>query len=585
MENKNRIYRVNKKDNRLYYYDKNTKKRGLASKEELLAYKKELQEELKKEMKIIGFSILFLYGAGHFLTKEIDGYTNIQAVKTRIECFLDRENQPEILDEEINNYLKRFQKEEFIPIYNYLMEHYASRLTVSDMRKTFALFSNDYQALTQENNLVSDCINSITAAKNKEYIGNIRLSIICDIVGEEDAIYWLLTNQEDMVINCLQEKTGRSKDEIKCFLLDLSRLNKVIQNMDVNKNYEYYSVSKALVSTYDRVPIEKELLLSLMLKEEPDFIPVGSFQTRKNDLYPVRIVKDPLNSTVIEVPKSINSASDIQKIFDIMAINACKEAIESNHETVTLLSYLERTSSSMFSYYDNLESDKIKQSYITYLNDYLMKKSIDLNTLLYGIENKDEKAIFTYLEAYIRTFENSEVSIKRICEVNHIIEYFQKQASLEKGEKKIYLRQLLNEFQNVIVEDLELGNAEEYKSLVGRDDVKFERIDNKTQLPQQINYKVIKVKSEKAEEYFWEVKIPKSDIEITPILLVYYPDGTVKLENFNAFFINAKITETDSYIKYEKRADGEEIFIYNFLETYLEKKRKGIQRKKNPSLM
>ena len=135
------------------------------------------------------------------------------------------------------------------------------------------------------------------------------------------------------------------------------------------------------------------------------------------------------------------------------------------------------------------------------------------------------------------------------------------------------------------MEDLELGNAEEYKSLVGRDDVKFERIDNKTQLPQQINYKVIKVKSEKAEEYFWEVKIPKSDIEITPILLVYYPDGTVKLENFNAFFINAKITETDSYIKYEKRADGEEIFIYNFLETYLEKKRKGIQRKKNPSLM
>lgn len=573
---KTRVYRLNK-NGKLYYYDEETKKIGQASKKEKKDYAEQLKKEIIHDIKKTGYTALFLTVLGVGLLKKTNGYSNYQMVKTSIECFLDNESENQIICDEILSYIKIYKKEEYLPIYRYIVANYKYRLNLMDMRKIFELLKQDYETIIQKNNLVSDCIQSIASSEKEDYTGNIRLSIICDIVGKDEAIYLLLTNQEEKLINLIHEKTGITIDKVKILLLDLMKLNCTPNNTKDLDNYVYFDITEKIIDTYDSIPLEKELLLSRIQNKEVNFIPVGSFLSRGKDEYPIKVMNDTLN-TVINVP-SKTLPENIPNVLNRITNDFFESSLSSNSEILTLISYLQNKSPMMEYYYNNL-SKKEKKEYIYGISNFYQTIDINLKWIIYGIEKNDEQAIITYLKIYLDILNRSDIDLYRICEINHILKYFETK-EYENDLQKETIKRILAEFKEEIQNNFAFYGYEEYNSLVGKNDVTFTIKDNLYQIPQIIDYKIFKVKYDNdSNEFYWKVEIPKEDNDITPALLVSYKDGSVKYVNFNDFFANAKIVETDKFVIYEKRVEGEEIEVFNIIEEYLQQKRKGNGKKK-----
>lgn len=572
---KTRVYRLNK-NGKLYYYDEETKKIGQASKKEKKDYAEQLKKEIMHDIKKTGYTALFLTVLGVGLLKKTNGYSNYQMVKTSIECFLDNESENQIICDEILSYIKIYKKEEYLPIYRYIVANYKYRLNLMDMRKIFELLEQDYETIIQKNNLVSDCIQSIVSSEKEDYTGNIRLSIICDIVGKDETIYLLLTNQEEKLIDLIHEKAGITIDKVKILLLDLMKLNSTLNSTKNLDNYVYFDITERIIDTYDSIPLEKELLISCIQNKEVNFIPVGSFLSRGKYEYPIKVM-NALN-TVINVP-SKTLPENIPNVLNRITNDFLESSLSSNSEILTLISYLQNKNPMMEYYYNNL-SENEKKEYIYGISNFYQTIDINLKWIIYGIEKNDEQAIITYLKIYLDILNRRDIDLYRICEINHILKYFETKEYKNDLQKET-IKRILTEFKEVIQNNFAFCGYEEYNSLVGRNDVTFTIKDNLYQIPQIIDYKIFKVKYDNdSNEFYWKVEIPKEDNDITPALLVSYKDGSVKYVNFNDFFANAKIIENDKFVIYEKRVEGEEIEVFNIIEEYLQQKRKGKGKKK-----
>ena len=113
-------------------------------------YPKKKKPKVKENIKRNYYLLLFFLILGSIPK---NGYSKIDQINMNIECFFDRENADQILRnailKDIQDYVSYFNSEYQMAM-NYLLDHYAHRLKVSDLPDIHQLMSKDiydYQKL------------------------------------------------------------------------------------------------------------------------------------------------------------------------------------------------------------------------------------------------------------------------------------------------------------------------------------------------------------------------------------------------------------------------------------------------------
>lgn len=560
------IYRVNKNNQKLYRYDLKTKERRLATEEECERYEERVTKEIENKMKIAFFAFI---ASTIFLHTGKNGYTNADKLMIRLECLLNSEDGTQILWKELNNFIQNnmiYNKQEYTIAYQYLIENNTEMLSVKDLSRIIEVVSRDIFYNQENHPLIADCIKSIVAGSNGNFEGNIRLSIISDILGSDTVTYLLLTNQEEVLYKCLRMKLGLKEEELASFLTDLEALNR-LSNKESIGNYRYSDNTKSIIASYVTIPIEKKLLKDYMdyPNIEPKFIPVGSFLSRKEILYPVCVKNEYLSTTTINVYKDI---TDNYKVSDLLTTNIQKNTKNYNEEESLIGQFLKK----------GMKDQEVPKEWLQDLEQFLISQKIDINTLVFGLEKRDPRSLQLFLDSYLTWFSKKEIDVSSMCELNYTIQSLQN----KKEESMLnyrYFREMLEWFQKETIEICKKQEKEEYKYLINKGQIIFKE----SEVPIYLLFNTYETKQNATDDKtHWEIVIPIEDREIKPNIRIKYTDGRKEEKDFDSFRNDWEVIQTDQYIIYSTRKQEDENIIgpYITIKDYLETKRKGKERKR-----
>ncbi|MCI8574872.1 MAG: hypothetical protein HFI09_00190 [Bacilli bacterium] len=474
-----------------------------------------------------------------------NNFSNWDETRIKIQNALDSDGNLGLVQYEIMSYIennKQIDKESFETIYNYFFIKYKKEIDSSDIRNIIDLISKDYYTILTQNTLLNDCFSSIINAQEHKYSGSIRLSIICDILGKEETIYLLLTNQEQTVYDRLKQKLNVTEEEFQDFLVDLNKLNEISNGIPVG-NYNFYAITKTIISKYSKVSIEKTLLMK-MLEEQTmqEFIPVGSFFTRTMSDYPLRINNRYMKESEILVNQSLSQIEDLPNIATTIFQN---KRFYMDEDLSTIISFLPNCS----------------------------------EKLVYGLQNNDTRSIQFFLDKYIENLFSKDISLNEVCEINTILEYL----------KKIHLNAKVpvtfkDNFENSTKSVFVFKGKENYSFLINKESIEFEKILGhiQKQLPTTIYYPCYEAKEDsESKDISWIIQIPKEDSDIIPIVLIQDEFGQVKTVLWEDLVNEAKIIEDENNVTYYINGiENGRIAVAISIDEYLKVKDKSISRRK-----
>lgn len=405
--------------------------------------------------------------------------------------------------------------------------------------KFIAEYKSSFTSSARRVNFFVGIVTSIISAKvNNNNCGNIRLSIICDILGQEETIYLLLTNQEQSVLERLKQKLNIPEEQFNLFLKDLDKLNDISNGKNV-RNYNFNPITETIISKYSTILVERNLLLKMFKEQKSqEFIPVGSFFTRTKSYYPLQIHNDFMQDTKLIVTRNLFQIENLSST----ASNIMQNSLEDINEDLKII--------------------------VNYLPNCPLE-------LIYGLQNNDQKSIQVFLNEYVKYLMNKDLSLKEICEVNDILKYLRK----VKLERNITIK-FENQINNICI-----FQRKKYLSrLINKESVEFIRLGGnyRIELPTTIYYPCYETKeNQESKEITWYIKIPKSDQDITPSVIIQNELGQVYVMPWDNLIDGAKIIEDEDFLIYEINGFGNsQLTISISINSYLTAKTENVARRK-----
>lgn len=544
-------------------------------------YPKKKKPKVKENIKRNYYLLLFFLILGSIPK---NGYSKIDQINMNIECFFDRENADQILRnailKDIQDYVSYFNSEYQMAM-NYLLDHYAHRLKVSDLPDIHQLMSKDIYDYQKENSLIFDCIQTIVLGNKEKNVGNLRLSIMCDIIGEENVVYYLLTNKEELLYKSLRARLSLTEQEMNSFLNDLDQLNKLSNNESIKSTYQFSKKTNLIINQYSTIPVERHLLNQILTYQdtEPTFIPSGSFLSRKSDTYPVRIHNNYFSTTIIQSTKN-NKTCSLSDDLNLINRESLQEEISKEESySLWLLSFL--VTDKMPLNYLNLDQES-KQQFLEKMDNNLKQKNLDLASFTHGFNQKDPQTLQIYLDYYLYFLLNSEINLEKICEINELQKYLS-QKEFQIGENASLYQNMLEYFLANIKEILRIQGKEimwrfltDYKIYYY-----YDNESKKYKTPENYYYDLYEIKYDlDSENTFWNFKVPVNQT-IIPNVLLEYQNGTYQMIDFQEFCSDAQIIRDENKDYYEilKKKKEKQICIFFRIDEHL-KNQKSMSRKK-----
>lgn len=573
MLDKNKVYRFNKNNGKLYFYDIETKERGLATTEEYQELRSQEIKEAKEEIEKLKNRILFVTAMIIIiLSFKKNQYSNYEKLETSITCLLNENDKSQILNNKVKEYINNkiiYNKKEYEQVYNYLFASCSDIIKPDDLIGIFEIISRDISYHQKENPFIYSCMQSILQLNNSKYSGDMSLSIISDILGKERTVYLILTNQETRMRKELMHKLQLSEREIIDFLFDLKNLNRLSQNKYDFSNYS--NITQRIIESSVKIPVEKMLLRKIVGLNKKEFIPARNFLNSIENDYPVCIKNDYFNSVIIVVDKNFEYYDSLPTILNTHINNTIES--QYNEENALLPQYFQDKMTK--------ETEAFVAHHLSNIDLNFRKYNIHVRNLIVGLKNRDTQSFKRLLDTYFNIWLKEEIDEKSITELIVFLKYMSFEIEREE-ENQIAWNYLLNNFVANVKEACQNQNKSEYISLINQKDLilyynEFNYIFQEIQFPSYEIHPNIK-----SNEAYWEIVIPKEEKDVVPTIKIINHDNTSRIVELNEFTILEMNRNNESYDIYNliKKPEEKEIEVSVSLNKYLETKNKNVERLK-----
>jgi len=505
------------------------------------------------------------------------GYSLPELSMIAIKEYQNPENKKDIYQKAIEERIQKnvYDAKDYQIIYDNFLNQYIEKLSISDLLNINELTKNKLYNILKLDNLVSDCIETL---RDNSITGNLRLAIICDILGEDQTIPYLLTDHEEKVWNSLKTKLALNEKEWYQFCEDLEQLNQMSNGeiSDINISPK----TREIIRKFTTKPLIKAWI---DIEQKTNFVPAGSYLATNE--YPVLLKENVLSKTSLLVNTSLDQQSEIEE-----EIARQKEALfskylnlpEDNSDPILcLLSILEKTSITL--------NTNNQESYQINIKKAFINRGIYAPDFIIGLKDYDPKALKVYVSEYVMDQYFQSWEPQNIYEINYILAYLRK-AQIERRKDYKEYENIINHLIQKMTEVLESQKQEEYISLIGKEMIfytKFLPMKNQREwIPYVFFHIGIGSMYKETNQKYIVLEIPVAEENCQPIIKVTSNKRDCQYQ-LSDFEYNDEITQNsgNSDMKYyimpvKPQEEFQYLNAYIRIEDYLTLMKKDYQRKK-----